>query len=59
MSIYRKWFCNCEGKPKELNYELVLEDEGGGEPYCERCGATPSSDPKHTVTYKDVEEYDD
>ena len=59
MSVYRKWFCNCRGKLEELNYERVLDEEQGGEPFCEHCGATPSSDPKHTITYKDVEDYED
>ena len=58
MSIFRKWFCRCTGKPVELNYENVLDDDGG-EPYCEACGATPSSDPRRTVTYRDVETEED
>lgn len=56
MSVYRKWFCACNGKIKELNYEEVLEDEITGEPFCERCGATPSSDPRHTVSFRDEED---
>lgn len=43
----------------ELNYERVLEDETLGEPFCDRCGATPSSDPKHTITFRDEEDYED
>ena len=58
MSIFRKWFCRCSGKLVELNYENVLDDEGG-EPYCEICGATPSSDPRHTVSYQDLEDDED
>jgi len=58
MSVYRKWFCTCTGKPVELNYDEILAEEGG-EPFCEYCGATPSSDPKHTIIYKDVESWDD
>jgi hypothetical protein len=59
MTIYRKWFCTCSGQRVELNYNQVLEEEEGGEPYCERCGATPSSDPRRTIIYRDVEEWDD
>ena len=59
MSVYRKWFCNCNDQVKELSYEKVLEDEVLGEPFCERCGATPSSDPKHTIFYRDEELHED
>ena len=59
MDVYRKWFCNCTGAPVELIYENALDtEEDVGEPVCEVCGATPSSDPKRTVTYRDVEEWD-
>jgi hypothetical protein len=54
MDVYRKWFCTCTGKPIELGY-IVAEEEERGEPACERCGATPSSDPKHTIIYEDEE----
>lgn len=61
MSVYRKWFCTCDGKPVELSYEELLEGEEGenAEPFCTRCGATPSSDPKRTVIYRDVEDWED
>ena len=58
MTVYRKWFCTCRGKPLELNMDSPMEDEPA-EPTCERCGATPSSDPKHTIIYKDAENWDD
>jgi hypothetical protein len=58
MSVYRKWFCTCTGKPLELNYEETLAEDGG-EPICEHCGATPSSDPKKTVIYRDVEDWEE
>ena len=58
MDVNRKWFCSCSGKPLELIFEQPAEEEDIGEPACLRCGATPSSDPKHTITFKDVEEWD-
>lgn len=60
MSVYRKWYCSCSGKPLELEYQSVPVEEGeAGEPACRRCGATPSSDPRKTVSYEDVENWDD
>ena len=61
MSVYRKWFCNCTGKLLEMSYEELLDGEEGenAEPFCEACGAIPSSDPHHTVSYQDVEEWDE
>lgn len=60
MSVYRRWYCNCTGQPIELSYEELLEGEEGenAEPFCETCGATPSSDPRQTVSYRDEEELD-
>lgn len=58
MTLIRKWYCNCKGKPLELVFVEPLEDEPG-EPACRYCGATPSSDPRHTITFKDKEEWDD
>lgn len=58
METYRKWYCNCSGKFRELIFNDQLEDESG-EPECPRCGASPSSDPKHTISYRDQEEWDD
>lgn len=59
MSIYRKWYCTCSGVPMELPLvPSAIEDEPD-EPACERCGATPSSDPKKTVIYRDVEDWED
>jgi len=57
MDVYRKWFCTCTGKPVELAFVETQEEEDG-EPACERCGATPSSDPKHTVIYRDEKEWE-
>lgn len=59
MSVYRKWFCSCTGKLFELTLEQPLEDEEQGEPSCRHCGATPSSDPKKTITFEDREDWDD
>jgi len=42
----------------ELSTVETLEDEPV-EAICQRCGASPSSDPKHTISYKDVETWDD
>lgn len=58
MSVIRKWYCTCQGKPLELPYVERLEDEPG-EPVCQFCGATPSSDPRHTITFRDKEDWDD
>ena len=58
MTVYRKWYCTCRGKPIELNMDSQMEDEPA-EPTCQRCGATASSDPKHTIVYKDLENWDD
>ncbi len=58
MTVYRKWFCNCTGSPRELDYNEVLSEDGG-EPVCPRCGATPSSDPKRTITFRDQEDWED
>ena len=52
MIIERIWFCNCSGQPRELVMVETAEDETG-EPTCPRCGASPSSDPKRTVGYRD------
>jgi len=57
MDIIRKWFCTCTGKPAELGFKETVEELG--EPACDRCGATPSSDPKHTIIYKDEETDED
>ena len=54
MNIERKWYCNCAGQPRELVFVAIAEDEAA-EPACPRCGATPSSDPRHTVSYRDVQ----
>ena len=58
MTVYRKWYCSCRGKPLELAPVENFEDEPL-EPICQRCGASPSSDPRHTISYKDVENWDD
>lgn len=58
MTIYRKWYCTCTGQPIELGANELLEDEPL-EPACELCGATPSSDPKKTIIYREVEDWDD
>ena len=60
MTTYRKWYCTCSGKPVELDYETeVLTEDEIGEPICRRCGATKSSDPKKTVVYRDIEDWED
>lgn len=57
MNVDRKWFCRCSGKPVELPFVELTEEEPV-EPACGLCGATPSSDPKKTVFYRDKEEWD-
>lgn len=59
MSVYRRWFCNCTGKPVELSYDQILDEEIPGEPVCEHCGAGPSSDPKRTLSFRDEETFED
>jgi hypothetical protein len=58
MTVTRKWFCTCRGKPIELTVIDASEDETG-EATCQRCGASVSSDPKHTIVFEDREEWDD
>ncbi|MDT8441664.1 MAG: hypothetical protein RQ723_08380 [Desulfuromonadales bacterium] len=58
MTIERRWFCTCSGTPVELSVVETSEDEPG-EPTCQRCGASVSSDPKKTVIFKDVESWED
>ena len=58
MTQYRQWYCHCSGAPRELVSDPLVEEDSL-EPSCPRCGATPSSDPKHTITYRDKEEFAD
>ena len=58
MTVYRKWYCTCTGEPIELTYDEIQEDEPVV-PVCEICGASPSSDPKKTIIYRDEENWDD
>ena len=53
MTITRKWYCSCRGKLAELSTMEFFEDEPT-EPTCQRCGASPSSDPRHTISFKDI-----
>ncbi|RMF47362.1 MAG: hypothetical protein D6751_02940 [Deltaproteobacteria bacterium] len=55
--VERRYFCNCTGKPIEL-IPVETEEEEVFDLICQRCGASPSSDPKHTISYQDVV-YDD
>ena len=52
METTRKWYCSCRGKPIEIYFADPLEEEQG-EPTCNRCGASPSADPKKTISYHD------
>jgi len=54
MIIERRWLCNCSGKARELVFVETADGEAG-EPTCPRCGASPSSDPRHTISYRDEE----
>jgi hypothetical protein len=58
MDTYRRWYCTCSGKPIELEAREFVEDEPL-EPACRRCGATPSSDPKRTIVFREVETWED
>lgn len=58
MDVVRRWFCSCSGKLVELVYTEGWEEGEPGEPVCERCGATPSSDPKQTLAFRDLASYD-
>lgn len=58
MTIRRKWYCTCRGKPVELPIIEASEDDPG-EPTCPRCGASVSSDPKRTIIYRDAEDRED
>ena len=57
MDRARKWFCSCSGELVELPF-VEVEEEEPQEPACGLCGATPSSDPKQTISYRDEEEWD-
>ena len=59
MEVERRWFCTCTGKPVELVDSEGWEEGEPGEPVCERCGATPSSDPKRTLVFRDVAPFED
>ncbi|MDY0269012.1 hypothetical protein [Trichloromonas sp.] len=60
MGVKRKWFCTCSGTPLELEYPLVpVSEDDPGEPVCRLCGASPSSDPRKTVYYEDVDDRED
>jgi len=58
MDVTRRWFCTCSGKKIELRFVADVDDGETGEPACERCGATPSSDPKKTVIYQDERDWE-
>jgi len=58
MTVYRQWFCNCTGVALELVSDPLIEEDSL-EPTCPRCGASPSSDPKHTISFKDKDDYSD
>ena len=58
MTLQRQWFCNCQGKIRELVADPYVEEDSL-EPACPICGATPSSDPKHTISYRDRDEHAD
>jgi hypothetical protein len=58
MNTYRKWYCTCTGKPIELGVREFAEDEPL-EPVCERCGASPSSDPKKTIIFREIQDWED
>ncbi len=58
MTIYRKWYCTCTGEPVELTCNEFLEDEPV-ELVCELCGATPSSDPRRTIIFRELDDWED
>lgn len=58
MTVYRQWFCECSGTLRELVADPHVEEDSI-EPVCPRCGASPSSDPKHTIRFADREDYSD
>jgi hypothetical protein len=60
MEVFRKWLCVCTGKPIELIYDKpTIEDDEVGEPSCLKCGATPSSDPRHTIIFRDEQQWEE
>lgn len=59
MSTLRKWYCRCTGKSIELEFSPLEEESEFAEPACRFCGATPSSDPRQTLSSKDEETWDD
>lgn len=55
MSGYKRWFCSCKGSPRELVADPYVEEDSL-EPTCPLCGATPSSDPRHTLSFTEQED---
>jgi len=55
MPTLRQWFCSCTGKKRELVMDPHVEEDSL-EPTCPRCGATPSSDPRRTISYRELDE---
>lgn len=58
MGGYTKWFCNCKGSPRELVLDPHVEEDSL-EPTCPVCGATPSSDPRRTLSSQEYREAPD
>jgi len=58
MTAHRRWYCNCSGAQRELVADPYVEEDTL-EPTCPLCGATPSSDPKHTINYTDHDDHAD
>ena len=58
MDIQRRWYCQCTGKKIELTFVPGPDDEDVGEPACEKCGATPSSDPKKNIVFRDQKDWE-
>lgn len=59
MDNFRIYYCNCTGKQVQMVYEATFGEEPDevSEPHCPKCGATPSSDPKHVVSFHDQERF--
>lgn len=56
MTVYRQWFCECNGAPQELGTGPGSEEDDRQQA-CSRCGATPLADPQLTIRFSDREDY--
>ena len=59
MEGFRSYYCSCSGTRIPLVYDPTFEEEPDEvtEPHCPKCGASPSSDPKHVIGFRDQQTF--